>query len=283
LAGRRGEVAAGCTQVVGRGRGGVVDIERVGYPVTVAVDSPCRPRGRNELHRADGVVEYPVAIKPAAIGVRDARGPVAGQRNPDDARRRQAVGTHGRASVLSVVGFDPTDPSQQRPADAAAGVATVFARDRALVRIEGDGGDAICHNRADDRNVIGRRQFVVGEAGQCEVSGRRIRVRWRGRCRRRPAGGAFRAELRGPRGFLEERGAGQRARQRGAGRRARGRDRSRRDRTRGRIVVRQPEGAECQHDDHPGGAPRDAPYRRQRWPDVRVCRSAMPSGPRIGW
>ncbi len=49
----------------------VVEVLRVGDPVTVAVAGVLIPGRGDELHRPDGAVVHGVAVESAAVGVRD--------------------------------------------------------------------------------------------------------------------------------------------------------------------------------------------------------------------
>lgn len=137
LAGVRREISSCRAQVTRCGEGGVVDVERVGHAVTVAVRGPRGPRRRDELHRADSVVVDVVAVEAAVVGVEDPGGAVTVQRRADDRKAGQPVGQQLSATELAVVGLHAADGGEQRPVQIAAGVG----------EISGVGGPAVCGQR----------------------------------------------------------------------------------------------------------------------------------------
>ena len=151
--GRGREVVVAEAELDGGGQGGVVHVLRVTLTVRVAVDPGGDPGRGQDLHRADGVVEEPVAVEEPGIGVADQCGAVAPvQRDAEDPGAGDAVGAEPAAVRAAVVALDPPDGGEQLPVEVAAGVGLVDHDGRPLVRREGDGRD-VGHGGRGDRPV----------------------------------------------------------------------------------------------------------------------------------
>jgi hypothetical protein len=156
LAGGGPEVAAGGAEVPGGRQGGVEDVERVGPAVAVAVRRVALPRGRDELHGADGAVVHRVAVEHAVVGVADDRGPVPVEGDADDAPGGGPVGAQLGAAEPPVVRLHPADAGEQRPGEPAAGVELAFARGGLLIRVQCGDGDAVLRKRRRQAHVVRR-------------------------------------------------------------------------------------------------------------------------------
>ena len=112
LPSRCAQFPTGGTEIVRGGQCGVIDAERVGDPIAVAVDRVPGPGGRDELHRPHRTVEDRVAVQAAGIGVADQRGSYSVERNSDDLGSRCAIDVQYGAAESPVVGLDASDGSQ---------------------------------------------------------------------------------------------------------------------------------------------------------------------------
>jgi hypothetical protein len=149
LAGVHGQVASRGAQVTRRGERCVIDVERVGPPVLIAVRGPDRPCRRDELHRADSVVEPAITVQTAVVGVADERGTRAVQRWADHRDRGEPVTEQLRSGELTMIGLDPADAGQQRPLEIAGRICAIDLVGRPPICSERYRGDSVRADRAD--------------------------------------------------------------------------------------------------------------------------------------
>lgn len=169
LAGAGGEVAARGAEVASCGEGGVADVERIGHTVAVAVRAPRRPGRRDELHRTDRPVECRVPVEAAVVGITDQRGSDAVQRRPDHRNGGQSVGQQSSSAELTVIGLHPADPSEQRPAQVAAGFGAIDLEGRPAIGRQ-------CHRRDVTRTGNSHRSDA-GHVARSDASSRGRRGR----------------------------------------------------------------------------------------------------------